>query len=212
MVLGLKYGDKSGGIVTSSAGAIHYQIEFSAFRQNNEEIADIMEPLSRKILLWQKLADPEKKINIFIKEINAKASSFSIADHASVRLVATYNNHNDKETLDSAIKEIAVKSSKNKIVVATKRTLSREPLHETAQKVEAYTNISQLASKIGLHIGKTHRSYSSNICFVPNEVLAFDGFGPLGGAPRSPQEYIIKDSIPDRALLLAMILYGAGKK
>jgi D-alanine-D-alanine ligase len=212
LVLGLKYGDKLGGIVTSNSGALHYNIEFNAFRNKNDEIADIMIPLSKKLQSWIKLSDPDKKISIFIKEINAKSSSFSISDNALVRIVAAYNNINDKNYIDESVREIALRGMKNKIEVSTKRILSREPLYNDESKDKYFEKIASIAEKIDLKIKKSHRNYSSNICFVPHTVAAFDGFGPLGSSPRSPNEHIIRDSILERALLLALLINETGKK
>ena len=48
---------------------------------------------------------------------------------------------------------------------------------------------------------------SSDISNVPAELPALDGFGPKGDKYRSPQEYIIHDSIVERAALLASVIY-----
>lgn len=212
LVLGLKYCDKNGALITSSSGAMHYQIDISAFRNMNDEIIDIMEPLAKKMLHWQKLSNSQKKIKIMIKEINAKSSSFAVSNHASAKIVAAYNDINDKEILDKEIKEIATKIPKGNLEISIKRTLSREPLQETTEKETFFEDTKNQALKYEMKLSKSHRNYSSNLCFVPNEIIAVDGFGPIGGAPRSPNEYIFRDSIPDRALLLAMIIYNSGQK
>lgn len=209
IVLGLKYGELNGALLTSNSGALHYQVDFSAYN-NNHEITDIMNPLSRKVLSWQKLSDHKKNIQILIKEINAKASAFTLSNHATVRIIAAYNDFLDKESLDKSIKEIANKNNKSKLDVTIKRTLSREPFMKTSSQQLFYEQIADYCKKFELKLSQSHRNYSSNICFVPNEVIAIDGFGPIGGNPRSPNEFIYRDSIPDRALLLSMIIYYAG--
>ena len=42
---------------------------------------------------------------------------------------------------------------------------------------------------------------------VPQDVPVLGGLGPLGGDVRSPDEFVLRDSLIDRSALLAMIIY-----
>ena len=47
---------------------------------------------------------------------------------------------------------------------------------------------------------------SSDISHVSQDIPSLEGLGPLGGEFRSPNEYILKNSLIDRALLLALTI------
>ncbi len=53
---------------------------------------------------------------------------------------------------------------------------------------------------------RLHRDTSSDICHVPDRIPALDGFGPIGGATQTPNGYILRDSLIDRAAVLAMTI------
>jgi D-alanine-D-alanine ligase len=60
-----------------------------------------------------------------------------------------------------------------------------------------------------VHVEPIHRDTSSDICHVPENVPVLGGFGPLGGDPQSPNEFIVSDSLIDRAALLALVIHDA---
>ncbi len=47
---------------------------------------------------------------------------------------------------------------------------------------------------------------SSDISHVPQNISSLEGLGPIGGEFRSSNEYILKDSLIDRALLLSLVI------
>ncbi|HSG73879.1 MAG TPA: hypothetical protein VLA01_01630, partial [Nitrosopumilaceae archaeon] len=53
---------------------------------------------------------------------------------------------------------------------------------------------------------------SSDISNVPPELPALDGFGPIGHNYRTSREYIIHDSLIERATLLASVIYKCSTK
>ena len=84
-------------------------------------------------------------------------------------------------------------------------------MEESAVIREVYAGIARLAEQLEVRIKPFHREISSEISYVPEDIPALDGFGPLGGNTRSQNEFIIQDSLLDRSLLLAMIIYRCGK-
>jgi D-alanine-D-alanine ligase len=55
-------------------------------------------------------------------------------------------------------------------------------------------------------VGIVHRKTSSAVSYVPESIPVLEGLGPAGGNSRSPHEYILRDSLIDRATLLALII------
>jgi D-alanine-D-alanine ligase len=57
-----------------------------------------------------------------------------------------------------------------------------------------------------------HRFSSSDLCYVSESIPQIGSMGPVGAEIRSPNEYIIKDSILDRSLLLALTIHSCSEK
>ena len=69
-----------------------------------------------------------------------------------------------------------------------------------------------LAKKHEIKIKRHEQIMSSDISNVPTELPALDGFGPKGNKYRSTQEYIVHDSVIERAALLTSIIYACSEK
>ena len=67
--------------------------------------------------------------------------------------------------------------------------------------------VEDLAGKHEIKIKRHEQIMSSDISNVPAELPSLDGFGPIGHMYRTPQEYIVHDSIVERASLLASVIY-----
>ncbi|MFC1746465.1 hypothetical protein ACFL35_20900, partial [Candidatus Riflebacteria bacterium] len=80
------------------------------------------------------------------------------------------------------------------------------PRLATKKSLNFFKNIKKKADELGIKSSSFHRSISSDISFIPREKSAVDGFGPLGGELRTPAEFILQDSLVDRAILLAHVL------
>ena len=57
-----------------------------------------------------------------------------------------------------------------------------------------------------MRIKSVNRTRSSDICYVSEGIPVLDGFGPVGGGAGTPGEFVVEDSLIDRAALLALII------
>ena len=69
-----------------------------------------------------------------------------------------------------------------------------------------------MASRLETKVGSIYRTASSAVCYVPENIPVLEGLGPAGGNSRSPNEYILRDSLIDRAALLALIMRESMKE
>ncbi len=69
----------------------------------------------------------------------------------------------------------------------------------------------KIAEMLEVRIQPIHRNVSSDICHIPESVPVLGGFGPIGDDPQSPIEHIVRDSLIDRAALLALVIYYCSK-
>ncbi len=94
-----------------------------------------------------------------------------------------------------------------KLDIEISKGVRREPIVESSATKKLFDLIKEQASRIDLNVKAANRLISSDISHVPDGIPAIDGLGPLGGEYRTPNEFILKDSLIDRALLLALVLF-----
>jgi D-alanine-D-alanine ligase len=209
-VLGMKYGGLNGGIVTSCSGAQHYQIEISNLKNSrNKHNLNVIENVSQKILQWQKLSSPEKGVVVAINSLRGQTNPGSSSDHAIVSLTARFDAKSQSDELDEQIRKIAYRGTNGGLQVRINQGEKRCPVPESETANKFFYKVSQLAKILEVHVEPIHRDTSSDICHVPENVPVLGGFGPLGGDPQSPNEFIVSDSLIDRAALLALVIYDA---
>ena len=75
-----------------------------------------------------------------------------------------------------------------------------------------FQQVERQAQRIDVRVHAAHRDFSSDVCYVPDEVPVLDGMGPVGGECRSPAEYIVRDSLIDRAALLALVIRDCARE
>ena len=64
----------------------------------------------------------------------------------------------------------------------------------------------QVAGELSLKAPAEYRWASADICFAPDSAGRIDGMGPVGGAARTDDEYILRHSLVERATLLALTM------
>jgi D-alanine-D-alanine ligase len=212
-VINTKYGDIKGGIVTGCAGTREYKILLSNIKslKKSQEPKDIINFVTRKVTAWQKMTSEEKGLFVKVVRLNAWASEGISSDHASVTLFVRFNDKNKSKEIDRQIIQIAEKNTGIDFQVQIKRSFRRLPVHESDLNLKLFNDIKKIADQLEVRISSIHRNSSSDICHVPEQIPALDGFGPIGGDCQSPNEYIIRDSLIDRSALLALIIYKSSK-
>jgi D-alanine-D-alanine ligase len=206
-VLGLKYGDENGGIVQSTSGSAYYDVEITCMKKNKVNAPNTITMLCQKVLSLQKLASEEKGTYIGINSLNAHAIPGLTPDHAFMSMIARFNEKDKGAELDNEIRSIAKKGQDANIQIQVTRKVRRNPSILTEGRKELVEKILTRARKLEVRVKPVHRNESSFIAYVPEDVPALDGFGPIGSELRSSNEYIIRDSLIDRAALLALTIY-----
>ncbi len=212
-VAGTKYGELSGGIVTSCYGSCSYQVEFTAVKRSGAAAPpDLMAALARKVIAWQKLASPPQGIKVVIDTIEARTNPGRTSDHASVRLTAHFSLRRQLSPLEAELRKIAEKGDHGGLLVQVRSEAPRMPVKETKENRLFFERVQEAAREQELHIEAVRREVSADICHVPEKIPVLGGFGPVGGECRSPNEYILRDSLIDRASLLASVIQGAAQR
>ena len=210
-VLGLKQGGLNGAVVSSRSGASSYQIEFIPSKGRREDMSSkIITDLCKRVFAWQKLSNEEEGVIVGVTSIEVGTMFGKAPDHGRVTLSARFNERAKGMKTDGAIRHIAERhgSSRLQVTGGTKRP----PMVFTESCQELYSMACEVARKLEIPITSEHRWNSSDVGFVPEEKPILDGLGPVGGGNYSPNEYIIRSSLIDRASLLAVLIHECYNK
>lgn len=209
-VLGLKWGELDGSIVASGYGSDDYKIEISDIRRDyGSDIPDLIPLVSKKITAISKLTTSDCRI--IMSALRARTSHGRALDYASLELTTNFATNDLGDEIDGQIRRILKKQDSIRIGVEIAKGIRRVPVVETEYSRRLYGIVADQAKQVGISVKPANRLVSSDIGYVPRDTPALDGFGPLGAEHRSPNEYILEDSLVDRALLLALVLHKCAK-
>ncbi len=213
-VVGTKYGDLEGGIVTSYSGIQQYQVEITNNKNSkNKKIANVVENISQKNLAWLKISSDQKGIRVKVDTLTAQGTSGSGSDHAVASLSVCYTDKSQSDKIDEQIRKIAEKGSNGGLQVRIRTGERHFPVTCNRKTREFFKRVQKLAQLLEVRVEPEHRDTFSGICHVPEDVPVLGGFGPLGVGNGSLHEYIVRDSLIDRAALLALVIHDcAGRE
>ncbi len=211
-VIGTKFGDPSGGIVTSCAGAQEYYIEMTNNKnRKNRKVPDMAKVLSKKVLALKKLASEKRGITITIDSLSAHTNAGKTPDHGRITLTACFTSKDQGTELDREVRRIAEKNTNGALQVQVRSRARRPPVAATKSNLKLFKMVQELAEKQEVRVQKVHRDFPADICHVPENIPVLGGFGPLGGNTRSQNEYIVRDSLIERSALLALVIHNAAQ-
>jgi len=212
-IMGLKSASKDGGIITTCYGRNDYQIRFTAPNIFSADIHGIIPVLGKKISAIEKLSKDEKDYRVRTTSIVSQGTHGHTPNFATISLICSFETPELGTLLDTKIRNIMKKRETDapKLEVAINQVQTRPPVIEEKSDTAFYEMIEDLAKKHEVKIKRHEQIMSSDISNVPSELPALDGFGPIGHKYRSPQEYIVHDSIAERAALLTSIIYKCSK-
>lgn len=208
-VVGLKYGDVNGGVVTSSSGEMRFNFELTNSKVG-EEVQDVIKTACEKVVAWQKLTNKEQ--NLLVKPLLLEARTLAgySPDYATGALQVEFKDIAQGEAVEKKFRQIGEREKR--IQVRMKRSAHRPPMAESDLNQQFFGYISGIAKRLEIKVAPAHRSTPSDICHVPATVPALGGLGPIGADVRSPREYVVRDSLVDRAALLAMLIRLSAEK
>ncbi len=211
-VIGTKYGDVNGGIVTSCSGAQQYQIEISNNKNNkNRNIINVVENISKKNLAWLNLSSAQRGIWVIINSVTAQTNPGRNSDNAITSLTVRFGNKRQADILEGQIRKIAEEGTDGSLHVRIRVGERRLPVRDTKTNRKFLDEVQRLAKMLEIFVEPVHREFSADICHVPENVPVLGGFGPIGGDCQSPNEYIMRDSLIDRTTLIALVIHNCAK-
>lgn len=212
LVLGLHGADLNGSIVTSRSGSAVFHFSQKLIRQDESEHIPLASSIFSKLIgSWCDLSINDK--DLVISPAYTRFNSVIREPYAfgEASISVRFNRIEDFENAEIKMKKLIPKRKyKNFLHFQIEGGLRRPPLVETDTIKSLWKRIKKTADGLDISVTREHRWSSSDICFVEKDKPAADGMGPVGTKPKEGSESILRHSLIDRALLLAMVISEAG--
>ena len=211
-ILELKWGLENGGVATSCSGVTHYHVDMTHIRRPDETIKDLIPDMCKKIIAWKNVSGDSHDARITISEFHATTSFGRSPQYGHLSLESRYSTFAQGQKFDSELQRIAKKRDKSKLDVHMSKQVTRTPLERSDSTMDFYNLVERIATHSEIKIASRHRYATSSLCDVLQDIQMIGSMGPIGADFRTPNEHILRDSLIDRGVLLALVLNEISSK
>ena len=222
-VIGLKAGDPNGALISARAGEHRYSLE-SAFRRRGRSVSaeQVVRHFTSRINALQELSHeppqestgdddsfeiaPVNGIHAHITQMRFDAGGGRLPHRAEAQLTIRFTDPETGDTLDSQVERIANARTSSGVRMLVSPRPGRPALRPTERDSELLATIQRVSKDLSHRATSGYRWAAADICFAPESAARIDGMGPIGGAARTDDEYIMRHSLVDRATLLALTM------
>lgn len=161
--------------------------------------------LTRQILKIQKFTEPARGITVNVGVISGGTRSNVVAAEATALVDLRLRRLADRERIERKFHNLRPTSLDFKLEI--RGGLNRPPLERTPGVVRLFRLAQQLGGNMGLPLEEASVGGGSDGNFTAAlGIPTLDGLGGVGEAAHSPNEFVVMDSLPERATLLAGLL------
>ena len=214
-VIGLQGAGLAGELIASTSGQIKFNIEINRVARKGKsdfkDKYDLVSFISQKITSLRKLNDEVKNQSVTITNINTHGVGDQPPDHASLVLHIRYRNPDQKEALEARVFKLLEVPSTSPLKIHITQGSSRKPLLETETNAQFFEQISRLAKVLEVRVQKVHTDVPSVLSPISPEIPHLEGLGPVTGGYGTKNEYVVRDSLIDRSVLLAYTIFQSSK-
>jgi glutamate carboxypeptidase len=171
--------------------------------------------MAHKILAIEALNDPAAGILANVGTVSGGIGPNTVAERAEALLDFRFVHPEDKDRLKTNLSQICAQIMVPGAGVELAILSGRPPMPVSEANQALYDRVYGIAGRLGIAIRPEFRSGVSDANFIAQAgTPVLDGLGPIGARDHSPEEYMLKESLPQRTLLLAAILadFCAGEK
>ena len=207
----LEAGGLNGEVVTGRKGNLSARLVVSgkaghaAFVGANKASAIV--EMAHKIIAIESLNDLPSGILANVGTVNGGIGPNTVPERAEARIDLRFVQPDDEDRLQAELSRICEQNDVQGTVSKLEFLSDRPPMPAGEANRGLYDRVRRIADRLGIPIHPEFRSGVSDANFIAQAgVPVLDGLGPIGGGDHSPQEYMLKKSLPQRALLLTAIL------
>ena len=204
----LEAGGLQNQIVTGRKGNLTIELSIegkaghAAFASKDKPSA-ILE-MAHKIIAFESLNNFDKGITINVGKIDGGIGPNTIPEFSNAQVDFRFVGPSDLKHLEERVSEIAgkivVQGTRCRVDVIT----GRPPMQQSPGNRKLFEITADIANRIEYPVKEEFRFGVSDANFIADlNVPVLDGLGPIGARDHSRDEYMVKDSLLQRTLLLA---------
>lgn len=215
-IIGLSGAGLGGEVLTACYGSLQYSIEVNRVKtqpvlKSFSEKEDPILFVTQKISALKKLNSDEEGTFVTLTGIDTRGVQSQPAYHAALSFLIRYRSPKQREKLEEQVHRIFELKNQETIRSHITKGLQRKPFLENGQTLELFNHIQHIAEVVEVRVKKADNGIASLLGNVPDGAAAVDGLGPVTGGYGTNSEYIVRDSLIDRSVLLAYLVYKAAK-
>ncbi|MDX1284856.1 MAG: hypothetical protein R3182_07590, partial [Draconibacterium sp.] len=207
-VIAVSGSSKNGGLVLSRSGSASYRFDSKLVKKDKTENISLMAMNFNKTLaniVDISRNDTENLIAPY--DIQFKSNIFRESAHGSAGISVRFNSANELELIEHKLNKILSPQKRSKIYQVQFEGGQKRPAMPVNKETEVlYDKIKLIAKNIDVRVLEGHRWSSADICHIQKQMPKIDGLGPIGEFLPSNNERILRHSLVERALLLALVL------
>ena len=205
-IVDLKWGTTNGGIATSCSGITRYHIDMIHVRRPDETIKEVIPDMCRKVIAFKKISYDYPDARITIPDFSANTSFGRSPEYGKLSLESRYTSIDQGKKFDSEIRKIAKTKNTSKLDIHVAKQVTRDPVQKTQNIEKFFEVIQKIAKQAEIKLNEFHRYASSSLNDVNNNKPMLGSMGPVGADYRTPNEHILRDSLVERGILLALTI------
>jgi D-alanine-D-alanine ligase len=215
-IVGLNGAGLSGEVITSCWGSMQFEIEFYK-KQNRSNIKPIPEKEDlllfscQKINQLKKLNSESGKTFITLTGLETKGDKDQPVHHAALSFTIHYQNPESRKILEEQINKLFEVKTADNIKVHITHGPQRQPFQPSDKTERFYQELERISKLVEVRVKKHESGSTTLLTYVTPGVAAIDGLGPVTGNVGSRDEYVLRDSLIDRSVLLAYLIYQTSK-
>jgi len=161
--------------------------------------------MAHQILRLQELARPESGTTISVGIINGGTRTNVVPGRCLAKLDVRVLEPDEPQRLERGLR--ALRPVLPGAAIEVRGGWNRPPMRRTPAMAASFERARTLAATIGMDLKESGTGGGSDANFVAAlGVPVLDGLGPLGNGAHSDDEYVMVDSLAERAALLAVLL------
>jgi glutamate carboxypeptidase len=162
--------------------------------------------LALQIARLAKMNNPRRGITVQATVVRGGTVSNVVPAHAEAEVDIRYSYLADAPRLNKKLRGLRPILKGAQIEV--RGGINRPPLERTSDVLELFGQAQSLMREIGVNVGETTTGGGSDGNFTAAlGVPTLDGLGAVGSGAHSPEENVVIRSLPQRAALLAGLLF-----
>ncbi|THB79374.1 MAG: ATP-grasp domain-containing protein [Desulfobulbaceae bacterium] len=210
-VICLHGGNTDGSVITSRSGSASYTYSLKLIDAScSENVALASSHFFKTVSAIMDIGKNDQENVIAPYKSDFQSNIFKMNAYGSAKISVRFNTVEDFEKIDQRIRKFTNPPRKQSKLLQSHLDggLTRQPLPADDKNKQLYSRLSKIAKSIDSSLTEEHRWSSADICSIPYGVAKVDGLGPMGGFDKQKSEFILRHSVIDRALLLALLLNG----